>query len=196
MARTDAGALLTAQHRRAQIQLRAAALRDYLAVWPLWDGSPGSFGRLVAATVPVVRAHHRLSAAVAVSYYQSLRVAESATGRPTPRMAILDDGALAGTLYVTGRDMTRRAIGAGQSPEVAMRTALVRMAGTVGRFALAGGRDTLVASTRADPAARGYTRVLSPGACAFCREVAAEGTADADFQAHDHCGCGAEPDFT
>lgn len=195
MARTDAGALLTAQHRRAQMALRAAALRDYLTVWPLWDGEPGSFARLVAATVPIVRAHHRLSGAVAVAYYQSFRAAERAAGAATPRLATLDELAVAGTLYLTGREMTRRAIEAGHSPQAAMRTALVRTSGTVGRFALAGGRDTLVGSTRDDPRARGYRRVLSPGACGFCQQIAANGTADDDFQAHDHCGCAAEPHF-
>lgn len=196
MARTDGGALLTAQHRRAQIQLRAAALRDFIAVWPLWDGQPGSFARLISATVPVVRAHHRLSAAVAAAYYQSFRAAENAPGAPTPKLATLNEDALAGTLYLTGRDMTRRAIAAGQSPQAAMRTALVRTSGTVARFALAGGRDTLVASTRDDRHASGYRRVLSPGACEFCQQIAAEGASDGDFEAHDHCGCVAEPNFT
>lgn len=196
MARTDAGDLLTAQHRRAQLSLRAATLRDFIAVWPLWDGQPGSFARLVAATVPLVTAHHRLSAAVAAAYYQSFRAAEGAGGQPTPRLATLDQDVLAGTLYLTGRDMTRRAIAAGQQPKDAMSTALVRTSGTVGRFALAGGRDTLVASLSDDRYADGYTRVLSPSACAFCRKVAAEGPKHGHFQAHDHCACGAEPSFT
>lgn len=196
MARSAAGGLLTAQHRRAQISLRASALRDYMTVWPLWDGTPGSFGSLVTAAVPVVRAHHRLSAVVASAYYQSFRAAEGAPGPSAPRLAALDEDVLAGTLYVVGRDMTRRAIAGGRSPQDAMQTALVRTAGTVSRFALAGGRDTLVSSTRADRQAAGYTRVLSPGACQFCQDIAADGAVDSDFQAHDHCGCVAEPTFT
>lgn len=196
MARTDAGALLTAQHRRAQVALRAATLRDYLALWPLWTGEPRSFANLVTAAIPLVRAQHRLSAAVAAAYYQSFRAAEGAAGTPTTRMASLDAEVFAGTLYVTGRDMTRAAIAAGQAPQAAMRTALIRTSGTVGRFALAGGRDTLVASVREDPRASGHRRVLSGGACDFCQTLASSGVTDADFQAHDHCACTAEPAFT
>jgi hypothetical protein len=195
MARSDAGALLTAQHRRAQVALRAAALRDWLAVWPIWDGSDAAFARLVAATIPLVRAHHRLSATVAAAYYQSFRGVERAAGPPTVRLADLDTNAVAGTLYVTGRDMTRRALAGGQSPQAAMQTALVRTSGTVGRLVLAGGRDTLVRSVDADPRAAGHQRVLSPGACDFCQSLAGD-TIAGDFSAHDHCGCTAEPVFT
>src|ERR1051325_4115861 len=64
MALSDAGGLLTAQHKRAQLELRAAALRDYLAIWPVWQGDAATFEQLIAAAVPAGRAHHGLSAAV------------------------------------------------------------------------------------------------------------------------------------
>ena len=69
MARTESGAVLTNEHRQAQVQLRARALQDYIRVWPLWQGDEQSFTRLVDATIPLVRAHHRMSAALAAAYY-------------------------------------------------------------------------------------------------------------------------------
>lgn len=195
MARTAAGGVLTVEHRRAQMNLRAVALRDYARLWPLWDGSDAAFRRLADAVVPLVAMHHRTSAALAAAYYQSFRGAERAAGTAPPRLAPLPDAAtIAGTLYVTGRDMTRRAILAGQSPQAAMQTGLVRTSGTVGRLVLAGGRDTIVESARADNASNGTRRVLSGGACDFCQSLAGEPSHD-DFQAHDHCGCTAEPAF-
>lgn len=194
MASTPAGRQLTAQHRQAQLQVRAAALRDFLAVWPVWDGDDDSFGRMVAATVPLVVAYHGLAARLAAAYYQAFRLAERPGGAVTPSLADLDPGVVAGTLYVTGRDMTRRAVAAGQQPAEARRAALVRTTGTVGRLALAGGRDTLTRTVAADPRARGHRRVLSPGACDHCRSLAAE-PLTGDFSAHDHCGCAAEPVF-
>jgi hypothetical protein len=194
MARTDAGALLTAQHRRAQVALRAAALRDFVKLWPLWDGTSRTFQSLVVATLPLIRVHHQLSGTLAATYYQALRAAEQAAGNAVARPAPLDTSAAAGTLYVTGLEMTRRALQAGQSPQAALQTALTRTSGTVGRFVLAGGRDTLVSAVRDDAHADGYRRVLSPGACDYCQSLAVGAVTD-DFSAHDHCGCSAEPSF-
>lgn len=196
MARTDAGAVLTVEHRRAQMALRAVALRDYLRIWPLWDGTDPGFRRLADATVVLVTAHHKTAAALAAAYYDSFRNAERAGGTAAPHLAATPtEGVIAGTLYLTGRDMTRRAILAGQSPQAARQTALIRTSGTVGRLVLAGGRDTLVESARGDRASHGTRRILSGGACDFCQSLAGQPASDADFQAHDHCGCTAEPVF-
>lgn len=191
MALTPAGAELAAQHRQAQVAVRAAALRDYLRIWPLWDGSDSTFRTLVDAAVPLAREHHRRSTVVALDYYTAARRAERPGGRPTPQRAEFDAAAVAGTLYVTGRDMTRRAIAGGRLAEAAMQTALVRTSGTLGRLVLAGGRETIALTADADPRAAGYERVLSPGACDFCQSIANEGTTNGDFAAHDHCACGA-----
>jgi len=194
MARSGLGSLLTAQHRAAQIQLRALTLRDYLTVWPLWDGTEATWDRLVAATLPLVRAHHQLSSSLASTYYEALRRADSPGGSPTPRLASLDEKAVVGTLGVTGMAMTRRALMAGQAPQAARQTALVRTSGTVTRMVLNGGRETLVRSVDADRRGAGYDRVLSPGSCDFCQSRAGE-TVTGDFEAHDHCSCTAEPVF-
>lgn len=201
MARTDAGAVLTAQHRRAQVQLRARALRDYTQLWPLWQGDDASFGRLVDAALPLVRAHHRISSSLAAAYYPVFRTAERVGAEATPRPAgPINQERVVAALHVTGRVTTGKAILAGQSPQAAMQTALVRTSGTVTRHVLQGGRDTLVLSSGEDRQAQGWARVTSGTPCAFCAMVASRGAAfagadTAEFQAHDHCACMAEPAY-
>lgn len=196
MARTEPGALLTVQHRRAQLQVRTRALQDYARIWPLWRGDRDSFDRLVVATIPLVTAHHRVSATLAAAYYDTFRRAERVPGRPTPKLATFERDKVAKSLYVTGSVMTSKALAAGQAPQAAMRTALTRTSMAVTRHVLAGERETLVESSREDPQASGWMRVTSGRACSFCAMLASRGvvySADsADFEAHDGCGCGAE----
>lgn len=198
MPRTAEGKALTERHRRAQLAIGAQALQTFTRIWPLWTGDERSFRDLVTATVPVVRAHHQLSSAVAGSYFRGFRQAEGAGGALNPRTVdVLPEGEIAGTLYVTGAEMTRNAILAGQRPETAMQTALVRTSGTVSRLSLRGGRETLVRSVASDREAQGWARVTSGSPCAFCALLASRGSAysenGAAFEAHDHCSCSAEP---
>jgi hypothetical protein len=198
MARTAEGAALSTQHRAGQLRLRAQALQAYSRVWPVWQGDEPSFKRLVDVTFPLVTAHRRLSSSLAASYYETFRSVEKVKGRSTPALAgPLDEAAVSGTLFVTGRDMTAKAIAAGASPQAAMQLAFVRSSGTVGRFVLGGGRDTIVRSSSADPQAQGYARVTGADPCAFCAMIASRGPVfsedTADFEAHDHCSCAGEP---
>ena len=199
MPRTAAGAVLTEQHRQGQLRIRAAALQDFMRLWPLWEGDDRSFDRLVAATVPLIGGYHRLSSSFAADYYQAFRRAERARADATPVLATLDRARVTAGLVVTGRIMTRKALAAGQSPQAAMQTALVRTSGNVTRHVLTGGRDTVILSTAEDRAARGWERVTGGNACEFCEMLASRGavySADTgDFQAHDHCACGAAPAY-
>lgn len=200
MAASSQGALLTADHRRAQLQLRAVALRDFVRLWPLWTGDESSFEHLVSATLPLVQAHHRVSASVAGAYYEAFRRAEGVPGDAALRLASdVDVDRVTSSLYVTGRVMTGKAIAAGLSPQSAMQTALVRTSGAVGRHVLNGGRETLVRSTSVDRRARGWGRITGGNACDFCSMLADRGAVysddTADFQAHDHCACMAEPRY-
>lgn len=192
----DLGLALTRQHRELQLRLRARAIRDYARIWPLWQGDAGSFEDLIAAAVPLVTAHHGASATLSTSYYAAIRMLER-PGGPARAMqpAELDVTRLRVALYTTGRNMTARAIAAGHAPEAAMMTALVRTTGTLSRYVLNGGRDTLVEAVRADPRAAGYERVLSANACDFCRSLAGHVRTD-DFSAHDHCACLGRPSWT
>ena len=201
MARTEEGAALTIRHRQAQTQARALALRDFIQLWPVWQGDDESFMRLVAATLPLIRSYHRLSRSLAVDYFRAFRQAERAGGSAAPRPAPdIDPDRVIAALRVTAQGATRQALQAGQSPEGAMRTALVRTSGSVTRQILAGGRDTLVLSTGEDREALGWARVTDADPCPFCRMLASRGAAyrgqdTAEFQAHDHCACTAEPHY-
>ncbi|MCU1500575.1 MAG: hypothetical protein JWM47_4528 [Acidimicrobiales bacterium] len=200
MARTALGAALTREHYRGQLQVRAAALRDFTRLWPIWDGSDKAFGHLVSAAIPVVTLHHGLSRDLAAGYFQAFRRAERVNGTAAPRLAPeVDYEALAGTLYKTGRNMTRDAVYAGKSPQAARQLALIRTSGTLGRFALLGGRDTLVASSEEDKKTEGWVRVTGDECCSFCAMLASNGPTYSEegsgFEAHDHCSCSAEPSY-
>lgn len=58
-------------------------------------------------------------------------------------------------------------------------------------------RLTVSRSSIADPSARGWRRVGDGSSCSFCSMLLGRGAvyteASADFAAHDHCGCSAEP---
>lgn len=200
MARTAEGALLTERHRIGQIAIRARALQDFTRIWPVWRGDSQSFGQMVEVTVPLVRAYRQLSSSLAGSYFGAFRDVEDPGGNAGPRLAgPLDEDRLRAGLIVTGQAMTGRAILAGQSPQAARQTALVRTSGSVTRQVLEGGRTTLVQSTGADRQAQGWTRVTAGETCAFCALLASRGPAfseeGAGFEAHDHCACFAEPSY-
>lgn len=191
---------LTDQYRRAQLQLVARALRDYLRLWPIWrPDDAATFPLLVTATIPLVRAYHRLAATIAAAYYQALRDAEQIPGAATPRLAALRSvEQVIASLYVTGQVMTANAASRGLSGGQARESALVRTSGAVSRHILSGARETLLDSVQADKQAVGWARVTDGDPCAFCLMLASRGAVykseqTAGFQAHDHCGCTVMP---
>lgn len=194
MARTEAGRLLTEQHRQSQLQIRARALRDYLRLWPVWQGDDESFAQMVAATVVLVRAYNSLSANLSGSYFQSFRLAEQVPGDAAIRLAgpVDADKIIAG-LTATGRNAVRDALRAGRSAEDARSVALMRTSGSVTRQVLNGGRETILRSVAEDKEARGWARVTDGDPCAFCALLAGRGPVykdiTVDFQAHDGCAC-------
>lgn len=192
---------LTEQHRQAQLQVRNTALRDFLLLWPLWNGDRETFASLVQATLPLIRVYKQASAAVAASYYQTLRSTEGVVGRPSVRLAAtVDPEQIISSLYVTGQVKTRDALNSGAAPEQARKAALTRVSGAVSRHVLTGGRETVLNSVAADKRAIGWARVTDGDPCYFCLTLASRGAVykteqSASFEAHDHCGCSAMPVF-
>ena len=199
MARTAEGAKLTGDHRRLQLQIRAGALRDFMRIWPLWEGDERSFRRLIAGSIPLIRQYHDVSASVAAAYFEQFRRAEGVGGSVTPVTPEFDTEKVVSGLYVTGQEMTQKAIDAGQPASEVRKSSLVRVSGSVTRQVLNGNRGTIVLSTAADSQAGGYARVTSPNCCAFCALIASRGPvfseSTADFNAHDHCACSGEPSY-
>lgn len=204
MARTEVGKALTEQHYTAQLKVRALALRDYFRIWPLWQGDDAGFKRLVEATIVLVTAHRLLSARVGASYFDAFRVAEDPGGTAhsilAEPLASEGESKLADALYATGQVSVKRSLASGKSPDYAMRTALTETSGVVTNSVLEGGRGSVLRSIGSDAKALGWRRVTSGAPCAFCALLASRGAAykseaTADFKAHGHCSCNAEPSY-
>lgn len=179
MARTAAGAALTADHRRRQLAVRARTLQEFLAITGLWSLSESSsFDRLVSAAIPLVQARHGTSAAVASGYFEAFRLAEQVPGqaRAVPAEPIDRDRIAAG-LYTTGQTQASRSVAAGMALEQVRSTAVASMTGSVTRLVLDGGRDTLLTSAVDDLQTISWMRVTSGDPCPFCAMLASRGPA-------------------
>jgi len=209
MARTAEGAALTDLHRRQQLALRAAVVRDVMKLWPMWaPKDPGSYLAFETAMVLLVQSRSALSATIAARYYRAFSALES------PGVELVGDlGQIAlaarppvaqirASLSATSRAGVFRALGAGQSYAQAMANGLVEVSGAASRLAMNSGRDTIVEAVQHDPRALGWARVTDSAPCAFCAMLASRGPVYKKETAvrtkggrryHDHCGCTAEP---
>lgn len=186
------------QHRQAQIAIRAATLRQVLAVWPAFDikDIDRSWEQVQAALTAIIWLRHRQSAEVAGTYFARARRAAGAAGTAAvvlagaPSVEYLDR-----VLGYVGLIVPKKLVALGRQD--ARAQTLVHVTGSVGRLVLNGGRDTLTQSVQADPSRPGWQRVTGGRACDFCSFLADRGAvygeASADFAAHDHCSCSAEP---
>lgn len=198
MAETLAGRELTAQHRRRQLELRAATLNELVELFPLldFDDLDGTWPALESGLLTLIRSRRRDSVDLAGNYYRALRVAEGVAGDPQPVTPTSPPPALErATLRLLGPIAAKRAIAARRQNVVG--DTLTRLSGSVGRQVLDGGRRSIVETIRRDPAARGYRRVTDSSPCRFCDQLAKQGVVGeaVDFAAHDHCGCSQEPAF-
>lgn len=201
MARTPEAALLTERHRRFQLAISAAVLRDLLRLWGTVDPQDLSdtLAPFTRAGATLVRSSHRASALAASRYYTDFRRLEGVEGAAVittdaPPDAVLVEANLRGAA-LKGIATARAA---GRPPEEASRNGFVKLAGSATSLVLGGGRRTLMTAVAGDPEARGWQRVTDASPCAFCRMVAGRGLiakeqVSAGFQAHGHCGCTAEP---
>jgi hypothetical protein len=192
-------AQLDQAHRLAQLRLGTLLLVALRAVWPLLDPhdldntAPG----WLTAVVPLVNQHRSHSSLLAGAYLSAAR--HEAIGAPLVPIlaAAATPAAVATSMLVTGpysikANMARRAVPLADALDIAeARTGAAGM-----RHALDGGRETIVETTKRDPRARGWTRIASGNACAFCASLAGQEAfteEGAAFEAHDACGCMAAP---
>lgn len=133
------------------------------------------------------------AAALAMDYYEFAREAAGVPGMFIPRPA-----ALASPERFEGS--VRWAVGAVVGPEPSFEALGLRLGGSVSRAVVDVATDTLVDATVSDERARGWSRILEPGACGFCRMLADRNgvyTEDtARFASHDNCRCSAAPRFS
>lgn len=203
MAATAAGALLTQQHRLAQVALRAVLIRDLALLWPLFEVSEfASFDQFLLAAELLVQARYGDSVGLAAGYLRLFRSVEGVPGpldvaTPPP----LPSGVIRDSLRGSGLLGTLDARRAGMSPQAATRNGFVRVAGASTSLVLAGGRQTILESIGREPSQPHWQRITSGRPCAFCAMLASRGPAyrsqdSAGFQAHDHCSCTPEPAYS
>lgn len=187
---------LTQRHRAQQLLIRKATSTKVARLWPALDfeALDKSYPVLASRLLAVVESNRRTSTGVAAQYVRALR--RDAGVRGTPKIVIPAPLALeqfATSLRVTSVIAVKGATAAGVEPDAAMRNALTQTAGAMGRLVLDAGRETVRATTIAEGA--GWMRVGN-GECDWCQQYLdgevhyVEGY---DFDAHDGCGCTAEP---
>lgn len=184
---------LTKAHHADLKTLTGLASRDLSLIWARLNHSDAIAVRdaLVEILPPLVAMYGQAAATLAADYYDELRAAEVG-GRFTSIPAELPD--IGRTEALAGWSVGPL-FGADPTPA----TALTLVAGGLQRIVANADRQTVTASSIADPRARGWQRVGSGASCDFCEMLLGRGSvyseASADFETHDHCNCAAEPVF-
>lgn len=160
----------------------------------------GSFATFADFALPVLTASRAKGNAVAQAYYMTTRELANVTD-PAPGfadMALSRDQAYT-SLYVTGPVNALGKIRDGEDPDTALMRSERAMLGAAKRLILNGARGTILDATRRDKRSGRWQRVGDGSTCAFCQMLIDRGAVysedSGDFQAHDHCGCSAEPLF-
>lgn len=202
MASSLQGAQLTEAHRQMQIALRALFLQDLIALWQVFDikDIDRTYDAIERALFAVVLQRREQSYAISQRYAELFRIAERATGAaPPPKLMTAEwEAPAAISLRVTGPIAAKQLLARAVPPQQAAQTTLVRVSGAGSRLVLDGGREALTSFVQADGRALGWARVTDGDPCYFCAMLASRGPVyksegSADFEAHDHDACTAEP---
>lgn len=190
---------VTQAHRRAQLALRAATLRDLLRLWPMFDLNriAATWPAFEDATALLIRERGRVSAGLSSAFFREARRAAGIAGDPPAlRVESLMEQILAG-LRVMGPVNAGQQLALGRLVEDVRKTTLVNVSGVATKFVLDHGRAALLNAVKDDHRSRGWSRAAGATACQFCLMLAGRGTvykADtASFPSHRHCVCTAVP---
>lgn len=190
---------LTLMHRRQQLALRQSTVSQVEALWPAldWADLDRSFPGFAAETLRLVSKNRRTSSGLAAAYLRAFRVSSGLSGDVRIVIPQMPAEQFTTSLRVTSVVAAKKAATAGTATDVAMSNALTQTTGAMARLVLNAGRGTVLESIKSDPKARGWERVLGGGGCDFCQMLAGRvyPTDNAGFDAHDHCGCTAEPAY-
>lgn len=183
---------LRSTHRRDLRTLTALAERDLSALWKQFDSAVAAREALRDVLPRLVAVYGTAAATLAADYFDEARDAAEARGR---FQAIPVEPADTAALDV----LARVAVGPLFAAKPDFASALVLARGGLQRHIANADRLTVATSSVHDPQARGWQRVGDGRTCEFCSMLLGRGAvyseATADFQAHDHCGCIAEPVF-
>lgn len=179
------------EHRRDLAALVGIAENDLRLLFREFDTADAAQEALRDVLPSLVAIYGSAAATLGADWYDDLRDGAGARGRFAAIPAELPDrgrtDALAGW-----------AVGPMFQAEPDKATTLVKVVGGVQRIIANADRFTIMGSSVADPAARGWQRAGS-GNCDFCRMLIGRGAvyteASAAFDSHDHCGCVGVPAF-
>lgn len=178
----------SARLRKDLSSLSTLASSDLDVIWREVSNAALAAEALNDVLPALVATYGAAAATVAADWYDELRDAQGVPKKFTAIPADIPDsgvGALVGWATNETDDLT------------ALQTLIV---GGLQRRITNFGRLTITGSSVADPSAVGWKRVGDGHSCQFCSMLLSRGAvyreATADFQAHDHCGCTAAPEFT
>lgn len=167
--------------------LTGLASRDLNVIWQQVSTAALAAEALNDVLPSLVATYGSAAATLAADWYDDVRDEAGAARRFTAIPADIPDpgtGALVGWATTTATDLS--------ALKVLVDGGMQRRIANFSRL-------TVTGSSIADPSAQGWKRV-GLGRCNFCRMLIGRGAvyreATADFKCHDHCACGAEPDFT
>lgn len=169
---------LAEQYRRSTLTLRAAFLRDMLALWPLLrsDDLSSSSPDWLRLSILLVHRYRDTASAIAQQYVERARLLE--TGRPLGASlpaSQMPDEQIMRTLLHTGPGALSRSRTQGATPEQARESALTQSMQAASRLVLDGARSVVERTVTADSAALGWMRVTDGDPCAFCAMLASRG---------------------
>lgn len=190
---------VTRQYRRQSLALRAQTIQSMRGLWPAldWRDLSRTYPAWLSGAKLVVARDRTRATGLASAYLKAHRDAAGLSGVATIRLAPPASQIQVETaMRVTTVVALKRAAAAGKSPETAMVDAFVQMSGAASRLVLNAGRETISATAVRDPRTAGWQRV-GEGRCDFCQMLLGRGAVyteeTAEFEAHDHCACSAEP---
>jgi hypothetical protein len=171
--------------------LTEVALEDLGTVWQF--GGDDIIAALHEVMPPLIDTWASAAATLAANWYDMARDEQNIDGAFTaviPEMGDLGANELVG--WATEPLL---------QPEPDLELTRSRLEGGTQRRIANAARETIMTSSVEDPKARGWKRVVRPGACGFCRMLAARGYAyktkdSSTFGSHDHCSCSAEPGWS
>lgn len=172
--------------RRSQQQLARLAANDIAALWRQVNNAVEARVALQDVLPALVDTYGQAAASVAADWYDEAREAAEVGGRFRAVPASVTENAtdalaLWATQHGTDLGAVRELVEGGLQRRIANW-----------------GRDTIVGSSLADPAADGWQRV-GVGECAWCAMIISRGAvfseATVGFAAHDSCRCVACPAF-
>lgn len=182
---------LVRAHRRDLEALVGIADNDLRLLFGEFDTAEAARDGLMDVLPRLVAIYGSAAATLGADWYDELRDATEARGRFRAIPAELPDQGRTDALARWSVAPMFQA-----NPEPA--TALVKVSGGLQRIIANADRQTIMRSSVADPAARGWKRE-GTGRCDFCRMLIGRGAvyteATADFDSHDHCGCVGVPAF-